>query len=149
MIARDREMGKIGTSGDRKQRMSIYHADMNMPKAASQSAFADLAFCQQHEGEMMSLLRKMVEMESPSDDKAAVDSMGAFLAEEFERRWWQGHILSTARSRQSPESRIRRPLPASPCFCWDTLTLSGRWALLRKCLFILKTVALLVPASMT
>ena len=50
-----------------------------------QSALAHLAFCQQHEGEMLSLLRKMVEIESPSDDKAAVDRMGAFLAEAFER----------------------------------------------------------------
>ncbi len=53
--------------------------------AASQSASAYLAFCQQHEGEMLSLLWKMVEIESPSDDKAAVDRMGAFLAEAFER----------------------------------------------------------------
>jgi glutamate carboxypeptidase len=34
---------------------------------------------------MLSLLRKMVEIESPSDDKAAVDRMGAFLADAFER----------------------------------------------------------------
>ena len=54
-------------------------------KAANQSALAHLAFCQQHEAEMLSLLRKMVEIESPSDDKAAVDRMGAFLAEAFER----------------------------------------------------------------
>lgn len=54
-------------------------------KAASQSALAHLAFCQQHEGEMLSLLRHMVEVESPSDDKVAVDRMGAFLAEAFER----------------------------------------------------------------
>jgi glutamate carboxypeptidase len=54
-------------------------------KAASQSAHAYLAFCQQHEAEMLSLLRKMVEIESPSDDKAAVDRMGEFLAEAFER----------------------------------------------------------------
>src|ERR1041385_3126994 len=53
--------------------------------AASQSALAHLAFCQQHEGEMLSLLRKMVEIESPSDDKAAVDRMGEFLAEAFDR----------------------------------------------------------------
>jgi len=54
-------------------------------KAANQSAVTYLAFCQQHESEMLALLRKMVEIESPSDDKAAVDRMGAFLAEEFER----------------------------------------------------------------
>jgi glutamate carboxypeptidase len=53
-------------------------------KGASQTAPAYLAFCQQHESEMLSLLRKMVEIESPSDDKAAVDRMGSFLAEAFE-----------------------------------------------------------------
>jgi glutamate carboxypeptidase len=65
--------------------MNIYYADMNMPQNASQSAFTYLAFCQQHEGEMLSLLRRMVEIESPSDNKAAVDSMGGFLAQVFER----------------------------------------------------------------
>ena len=53
--------------------------------AASQTASTYLTFCQQHESEMLALLRKMVEIESPSDDKAAVDRMGAFLAEAFER----------------------------------------------------------------
>jgi glutamate carboxypeptidase len=51
----------------------------------SQSALAHLGFCQQRQPEMLLLIRRMVEIESPSDDKAAVDSMGAFLAEEFER----------------------------------------------------------------
>src|SRR5438270_12775796 len=54
-------------------------------RAASQSVLTHLALCQQHEGEMMSLLRRMVEIESPSDDKAAVDRMGAFLGQAFER----------------------------------------------------------------
>lgn len=54
-------------------------------KADSQTASAYLAFCQQHQGEMLQLLRHMVEIESPSDDKAAVDRMGAFLAQVFER----------------------------------------------------------------
>jgi glutamate carboxypeptidase len=54
-------------------------------KTASQSALAHLAYCQQHQGEMLSLLKHMVEIESPSDDKAAVDRMGAFLAQVFER----------------------------------------------------------------
>ncbi|HLK54856.1 MAG TPA: M20 family metallopeptidase [Candidatus Angelobacter sp.] len=51
-------------------------------KPSSQSA---LAFCQQHQDEMLAMLKSMVEIESPSDDKAAVDRMGAFLAQEFER----------------------------------------------------------------
>ena len=54
-------------------------------QSVGQFAHAHLALCQQHEAEMLSLLRKMVEIESPSDDKAAVDRMGEFLAEAFER----------------------------------------------------------------
>src|SRR5882672_10569819 len=54
-------------------------------KTQSQSALAYLAFCTQHQSEMMSLLRHMVEIESPSDDKAAVDRMGTFLGQVFER----------------------------------------------------------------
>jgi hypothetical protein len=36
--------------------------------------------------EMLSRLRQIVEMESPSSDKSAVDRLSAFLAAEFERR---------------------------------------------------------------
>src|ERR1700686_2675760 len=54
-------------------------------KTQSQSALAHLAFCQQHQAEMMAMLQRMVEIESPSDDKAAVDRMGVFLGQEFER----------------------------------------------------------------
>jgi glutamate carboxypeptidase len=54
-------------------------------KTDSQSALAHLAYCQQHQAEMLALLQQMVEIESPSDDKAAVDRMGRFLGREFER----------------------------------------------------------------
>ena len=70
----------IGGTGGR----ALYHSSMTT-NAASQSALAHLAYCQQHQGEMLSLLRHMVEIESPSDDKAAVDRMGVFLGQVFER----------------------------------------------------------------
>jgi glutamate carboxypeptidase len=54
-------------------------------KVNNQTALAHLDFCHQHQAEMMALLQRIVEIESPSDNKAAVDSMGAFLAQEFER----------------------------------------------------------------
>ena len=53
-------------------------------KTNSQSALAHLAFCQQHQHEMLAMLQRMVEIESPSDNKLAVDRMGSFLAHEFE-----------------------------------------------------------------
>jgi glutamate carboxypeptidase len=43
-----------------------------------------LQFCQEHQSEMLDLLKQMVEIESPSDNKAAVDNLGAWLAREFE-----------------------------------------------------------------
>jgi glutamate carboxypeptidase len=49
------------------------------------SASALLDFCQQHQSAMLDLLQRMVEIESPSDDKAAVDRLGKFLAGEFAR----------------------------------------------------------------
>jgi glutamate carboxypeptidase len=49
------------------------------------SASALLDFCLQHQSAMLDLLQRMVEIESPSDDKAAVDRLGKFLAGEFAR----------------------------------------------------------------
>jgi glutamate carboxypeptidase len=42
-------------------------------------------FCQEHQAEMLDLIRRWVELESPSDNKAAVDRLGAELKRDFER----------------------------------------------------------------
>src|SRR5689334_23256935 len=52
---------------------------------AAHSAVPFLDFCLQHQSEMLALLQRMVEIESPSDDKLALDRMGEFLGREFER----------------------------------------------------------------
>ena len=44
-----------------------------------------LQFFQQHQHEMLELTQNMVDIESPSDNKAAVDKMGEFLAQEFQK----------------------------------------------------------------
>jgi glutamate carboxypeptidase len=44
-----------------------------------------LQFSIQHQPEMLQILQHLVETESPSDNKAAVDKLGAHLAQEFER----------------------------------------------------------------
>jgi glutamate carboxypeptidase len=54
-------------------------------KPASSAVPGYLDFCQQHQAEMLTLLQRMVEIESPSDDKAALDHMGQFLAHVFEQ----------------------------------------------------------------
>jgi glutamate carboxypeptidase len=43
-----------------------------------------LQFCQEHRADMLDVLKRMVEFESPSDNKAAVDQLGEYLAQEFE-----------------------------------------------------------------
>jgi glutamate carboxypeptidase len=43
----------------------------------------DPGFFEDHQGPMLQMLQRIVEMESPSDDKAAVDRLGQFLAGEF------------------------------------------------------------------
>ena len=53
--------------------------------APSRSAALLLEFCLEHRNQMLAVLKQMVEMESPSDNKTAVDNLGAFLAREFER----------------------------------------------------------------
>jgi glutamate carboxypeptidase len=52
---------------------------------AARDHLALLSVCQQQQAEMLDLLRRMVEMESPSDNKEALDRLGHFLAEEFSR----------------------------------------------------------------
>jgi glutamate carboxypeptidase len=49
-----------------------------------------LQFSIQHQPEMLQTLQHIVEMESPSDNKAAVDKLGEHLAQEFERQG--GHV---------------------------------------------------------
>jgi glutamate carboxypeptidase len=51
--------------------------------AAVQNVSQHLQFCQGRQPEMLQLIQRMVEIESPSDNKAAVDEMGRFLAQEF------------------------------------------------------------------
>jgi glutamate carboxypeptidase len=54
-------------------------------KAVSQSVLSYLDFCRQSQAEMLALLERMVKIESPSDNKAALDRMGELLAQEFEQ----------------------------------------------------------------
>src|SRR5947209_2925114 len=63
---------------------SIHHPNMST-KPAAQSVLSHLDFCRQRQAEMLALLQRMVEIESPSDDKAALDGMGEFLGREFEQ----------------------------------------------------------------
>src|SRR5215469_13709151 len=54
-----------------------------MPTSRQPEPF--LQFCQEHQPEMLSILKQAVELESPSDNKPAVDRCGQYLAAEFDR----------------------------------------------------------------
>jgi len=53
----------------------------SMPAAVDHLAL--LSSCQKEQPDMLDLIRRMVEMESPSDNKEALDRLGEFLAGEF------------------------------------------------------------------
>jgi len=52
---------------------------------ATQTSSRYLQFCQDHQPDMLAMLQCIVERESPSDNKDAVDRLGEVLAQEFER----------------------------------------------------------------
>lgn len=54
-----------------------------MPVTQNHAALLEL--CRQRQPEMLELLRRVVEMESPSDNKEALDRLGRFLGAEFAR----------------------------------------------------------------
>lgn len=55
-------------------------------KVAGSTVLRYFEFCQRRRSEMLDLLRRLVEIESPSFDKGAVDELGRLLKQEFERR---------------------------------------------------------------
>ena len=52
-------------------------------QTSAKNAFSYVQFLRRHALEMLQLLQQIVEIESPSDNKAAVDKLGEFLAQQF------------------------------------------------------------------
>src|SRR3954471_22847142 len=65
---------------------------MSMKSDPTKLAKAALELLEQRQGEMLHQLQTMVEMESPSSSKAAVDVLGGHLLREFERIGGAVHI---------------------------------------------------------
>jgi len=53
-----------------------------------------VAYCESELDALMCCLRKAVEIESPSQNKAAIDNMAAFFAQEFRQRGADAHVLN-------------------------------------------------------
>ncbi len=65
--------------------MKKTHSKSNSPRAASAKSPAKmrLEYFEQRRDQMVDTIRRLVEIESPSDNKQAVDRISAFVAEEF------------------------------------------------------------------
>jgi glutamate carboxypeptidase len=86
---------------------------LHMTSSGQSAAF--LQFCTEHQSEMLAMLKQMVEIESPSDNKAAVDNLGAYLAGEFERLGGKVKLYPTGKygdhlQAEFPGRAVVRPL---------------------------------------
>lgn len=64
----------------------IAHASVTSSSTSAETKSARLLrFCQERQADMLAMLKRFVELESPSDNKKAVDLLGASLAAEFEK----------------------------------------------------------------
>src|SRR5579884_1690175 len=94
-----------------------------------------LAHARARQEQLLSDLKAIVEMESPSSDKGALDHLAEFLASRLEHYGGHAQIHSAAETGItfrpiSPESRIR-----SPCCCWVTSIPFGTSAHSSRCRF--------------
>ena len=87
-----------------------------------------LAYFQERHEQMVQTIRQLVETESPSDNKAAVDNLGALLASRFEGLG--GH----AKFHRVPDfgDHLQVDFAGAPagnrCCCWGTWTRCIPWA---------------------
>ena len=104
------------------------------PKTVSDENANRLRFFVERKDAMAETIRQLVEIESPSDNKQAVDRLGALLAGRFEGL--AGTQSSTVRKVSATTCRWTSLVGAavSRCCFWDTLTPSIRWELSPACL---------------
>lgn len=69
----------------RNSKPAVRYASRKSPKYHSAEAERRLAYFKEHREQIVSTIRDLVEIESPSDDKAAVDRVAEAVAEKFSR----------------------------------------------------------------
>jgi len=93
---------------------------MKTEKADTLPISPDLRYFEERRGALVETIRQMVEIESPSFNKASVDLLGAWLAERFEKLggtvrideqpWYGNHLQVDFPARPGAGSRRRRPI---------------------------------------
>ena len=85
------------------------------PKSNHQIAQMRLHYFEQQRDHMIDIIRRLVEIESPSDNKQAVDRCSAFAAEEFAALGGRAQFHRVAGLRQSPAGGLPRRDAAETC----------------------------------
>ena len=93
-----------------------------------------LAYFEERNDQMVQTIRQLVEIESPSDNKAAVDNLGALLASRFEGLGGHAKFHRVPDLAITCRSISRAPTPASRCCCLGTWTRCIPWGPWRPCL---------------
>jgi glutamate carboxypeptidase len=78
---------------------------------ANSSANSVLDFCQQHQAGMLDLLRRLVELESPSDNKPAIDALGRVVESELVRSGASASFIEQEKS----GNHLKAKFPGNAC----------------------------------
>ena len=96
-----------------------------------------LAYCESELDALTHCLRQAVEIESPSLNKAAIDRMADFFAQEFSQRGAKVQLLKPPHGGFGRGGGVlgRGAAARNPSCCWATWTPSGKSARWRRCRF--------------
>ena len=87
-----------------------------------------LHYCEEHKDRTVQFIREMVEIESPSDNKQAVDRVSALIASRMEGLGGGSNFTAPRILATTCKSILILQVAASLCFCLVTMTLFIRSA---------------------
>src|SRR5205807_8354802 len=106
-------------------------------------------YFQERRDAIVETIRQAVEIESPTDNKHAVDRLGHWLASKFEALGGHSNSIAPLISATTCKWIFPAATGASLCSCWDPSTPCIPWARWQPCLAVLATGASGDPARWT
>ena len=97
------------------------------PQPASSETANRLRFFTERKDAITETIRQLVEIESPSDNKPAVDQLGALLAGRFEKIGGHAKFHRVPNFGDHLQVDFSGGATASRCCCWATLTRCIPW----------------------
>ena len=92
-----------------------------------------LRYFEEHKPQITETIRQLVEVESPSDNKQAVDRLGSLLAGRFEALGGHAKFHRTPNFGDHLQVDFPGKSSAKPVLCWVIWTLYIPWALWPPC----------------